>query len=336
MGGAAGHRGRPHHGGGRAGPRDDDDGVPGWHGSRSRRPPRRDRADLGAPGVHGDSHPARAPRRPARAGGGRRCPLHHRTDRRHRLHDARGPHRAGGDRSRDPLSRLVPDPRAVLSRGGRPGRRGGPGRRRRPDPRRRAHLRRGAGPGRVGRGVPRCPDRPGAGLARDDPRPGERGAGRARVGPGAGHGHAARRAQPADRLATGPRGRAAAGRREHGASVRAAVPRAPRRQARAGRRGRPGAQPAPARARNLAVDGGRGGGTARRCPHPATPPRSGRDLVSDAGRRGAASAGARAAGADVPVAEVAAELGYSETATFSRSFRRWEGVQPSRRRGRSS
>lgn len=39
---------------------------------------------------------------------------------------------------------------------------------------------------------------------------------------------------------------------------------------------------------------------------------------------------------DVPVAEVAAELGYSETATFSRSFRRWEGVQPSRRRGRSS
>lgn len=33
---------------------------------------------------------------------------------------------------------------------------------------------------------------------------------------------------------------------------------------------------------------------------------------------------------DVPVAEVSRELGYSETATFTRSFTRWEGVPPSR------
>lgn len=32
----------------------------------------------------------------------------------------------------------------------------------------------------------------------------------------------------------------------------------------------------------------------------------------------------------VPVAEVARELGYSETATFTRTFTRWEGVPPSR------
>lgn len=34
----------------------------------------------------------------------------------------------------------------------------------------------------------------------------------------------------------------------------------------------------------------------------------------------------------VPVAEIAGELGYSETATFTRSFTRWEGVPPSRAR----
>ncbi|NLD85070.1 MAG: AraC family transcriptional regulator [Actinomycetales bacterium] len=37
---------------------------------------------------------------------------------------------------------------------------------------------------------------------------------------------------------------------------------------------------------------------------------------------------------DVPVAEVARELGYSETSTFTRTFTRWEGVPPSRVRGR--
>ena len=34
------------------------------------------------------------------------------------------------------------------------------------------------------------------------------------------------------------------------------------------------------------------------------------------------------------VSEVARELGYSETATFTRSFTRWEGVSPSRLRER--
>ncbi|WP_108846306.1 helix-turn-helix transcriptional regulator [Dietzia lutea] len=38
----------------------------------------------------------------------------------------------------------------------------------------------------------------------------------------------------------------------------------------------------------------------------------------------------------VPVAQVADELGYSETSTFTRGFRRWEGAPPSRVRGRSS
>lgn len=33
---------------------------------------------------------------------------------------------------------------------------------------------------------------------------------------------------------------------------------------------------------------------------------------------------------DVPVAEIARELGYSETSTFTRTFTRWEGVPPSR------
>lgn len=33
---------------------------------------------------------------------------------------------------------------------------------------------------------------------------------------------------------------------------------------------------------------------------------------------------------DVPVAEVARELGYSETSTFTRTFTRWEGMPPSR------
>ena len=37
-------------------------------------------------------------------------------------------------------------------------------------------------------------------------------------------------------------------------------------------------------------------------------------------------------GQGAAVAEVARELGYSETATFTRSFTRWEGVPPSRRR----
>lgn len=34
--------------------------------------------------------------------------------------------------------------------------------------------------------------------------------------------------------------------------------------------------------------------------------------------------------ADVPVAEVARRLGYAETSTFTRTFKRWEGVPPSR------
>lgn len=38
---------------------------------------------------------------------------------------------------------------------------------------------------------------------------------------------------------------------------------------------------------------------------------------------------------NVSVTAIAGELGYSETATFTRSFTRWEGVPPSRRRGRS-
>ena len=38
-------------------------------------------------------------------------------------------------------------------------------------------------------------------------------------------------------------------------------------------------------------------------------------------------------GQGAAVAEVARELGYSETATFTRSFTRWEGVSPSRLRG---
>lgn len=37
---------------------------------------------------------------------------------------------------------------------------------------------------------------------------------------------------------------------------------------------------------------------------------------------------------DIPVVEVASELGYAETATFTRSFTRWEGVPPSRVRER--
>ena len=37
-------------------------------------------------------------------------------------------------------------------------------------------------------------------------------------------------------------------------------------------------------------------------------------------------------GQGAAVAEVARELGYSETATFTRSFTRWEGFPPSRRR----
>ena len=35
-------------------------------------------------------------------------------------------------------------------------------------------------------------------------------------------------------------------------------------------------------------------------------------------------------GQGAAVAEVARELGYSETATFTRAFTRWEGVPPSR------
>ncbi|MFN7244718.1 MAG: AraC family transcriptional regulator ligand-binding domain-containing protein [Dietzia cercidiphylli] len=35
---------------------------------------------------------------------------------------------------------------------------------------------------------------------------------------------------------------------------------------------------------------------------------------------------------ELPVSEIARELGYSETATFTRSFTRWEGVPPSRAR----
>lgn len=39
---------------------------------------------------------------------------------------------------------------------------------------------------------------------------------------------------------------------------------------------------------------------------------------------------------NVPVAEVARELGYSETSTFTRTFTRWEGAPPSRAQGRTS
>jgi AraC-like DNA-binding protein len=38
----------------------------------------------------------------------------------------------------------------------------------------------------------------------------------------------------------------------------------------------------------------------------------------------------------LPVTEVAASVGYSETSAFSRAFRRWSGQPPTRRRSRGN